>query len=243
MNISTVRLDGEIQHVERSMPILVDRSVGKIEIVPEIINYTIQDPNVGYYLEGFEKDWTIVSQSDLSSIIYTNLPNGNYIFHLAVFNGNRDTILEERTYQLVKKNAIQDNRFFLFYMLIVAMIAVIWLTIFAFRRRMQRMQVLIKVQEKELDMANRHAEISRKEAEVAMQQAQMGTETIMAIAKAVDAKDERTASHSQRVSDYSAMIGAELGMSETEVENLRKAARMHDEKLRLLYNISFSIFY
>ena len=228
MNISTVRLDGEIQHVERSMPILVDRSVGKIEIVPEIINYTIQDPNVGYYLEGFEKDWTIVSQSDLSSIIYTNLPNGNYIFHLAVFNGNRDTILEERTYQLVKKNAIQDNRFFLFYMLIVAMIAVIWLTIFAFRRRMQRMQVLIKVQEKELDMANRHAEISRKEAEVAMQQAQMGTETIMAIAKAVDAKDERTASHSQRVSDYSAMIGAELGMSETEVENLRKAARMHD---------------
>ncbi len=56
----------------------------------------------------------------------------------------------------------------------------------------------------------------------------MGNETILAIAKTVDAKDVRTSKHSQRVSDYSAMIAAEYGFTEEEQENLRKAASLHD---------------
>ncbi|MBO4749442.1 MAG: HD-GYP domain-containing protein, partial [Lachnospiraceae bacterium] len=56
----------------------------------------------------------------------------------------------------------------------------------------------------------------------------MGNETILAIAKTVDAKDENTSQHSQRVSDYSVLIARELGFSEDECENLRKAALLHD---------------
>ena len=56
----------------------------------------------------------------------------------------------------------------------------------------------------------------------------MGNETILAIAKTVDAKDENTSQHSQRVSEYSVMIGRELGFSEQECENLRRAALLHD---------------
>ena len=44
----------------------------------------------------------------------------------------------------------------------------------------------------------------------------------------MDAKDERTSQHSQRVSQYSAMIAHRLGLSEKDCESIRKAALMHD---------------
>ena len=56
----------------------------------------------------------------------------------------------------------------------------------------------------------------------------MGNETILAIAKTVDAKDVNTSQHSQRVSEYSVLLAEKLGMEEKERENLRKAALLHD---------------
>ena len=205
--IASVRLDGVSQRVERGSTISISRGTGKVEFLPEIINFTIQDPYVGYYLEGFDSHWTLLSQSALGSIVYTNLPNGEYTFHLAVFDHNQESILEERTYPMVKEKEIYDNHWFIIYMVTVPMVAVVWLTWFIGRRQMER-------QERELALAR--------------QQVQMGNETVVAIAKAVDAKDERTSQHSQRVCIYSLMIARELGMSEKECENLRRAAQMHD---------------
>jgi energy-coupling factor transport system substrate-specific component len=56
----------------------------------------------------------------------------------------------------------------------------------------------------------------------------MGNETILAIAKTVDAKDENTSQHSLRVSEYSVMIAERYGFTKEEQENLRKAALLHD---------------
>ena len=71
-------------------------------------------------------------------------------------------------------------------------------------------------------------DIQKRELALVRQQVQMGNETIFAIAKAVDAKDERTSQHSQRVSQYSAMIAHRLGLSEKDCESIRKTALMHD---------------
>ena len=100
MSLSTQRLDNEPVSVERSQPITIGRDTARVEMFPEIINYSIQDPYVGYWLEGFDSDWTILPESDLSSVVYTNLPTGTYTFHLAVFDNARMTLLEERTYIL-----------------------------------------------------------------------------------------------------------------------------------------------
>lgn len=210
MNISSVWLDNVQHHVESGNPIQIGRGISRIELFPEIINYTIQDPFVGYYLEGFEGQWNILPQSNMSSIVYTNLPSGEYQFHLAVFDSNRERILEERSYPLVKVKEIYDNIWFRAYMLIV-MLAVAWFTWVIVRTQVQRT-----------------LDLQKRELEVVRQQGQMGNETIMAIAKDVDAKDVRTSQHSLRVSEYSVLIGRELGFCESECENLRKAARMHD---------------
>ena len=85
MQLASVRLDGVVQPLSRVGAITVGQGVSRVELGPEILNYTIQEPNVGYYLEGYDTQWTITPQGSLNSIIYANLPAGDYTFHLAIF--------------------------------------------------------------------------------------------------------------------------------------------------------------
>ncbi len=211
MSISDLYLDGVYHRAENSEAIRVGRGISKIEIYPEIINYTIQDPYVGYYLEGFEPNWNILPQSSLDGVTYTNLPTGEYIFHIAVFDSNKEKTIEERSYPLIKAKEIYDNHWFRVYMLVIAFAAVIGFTCLMVYRTVQRTVTM-----------------QRRELALAEEKIRMGNETIVAIAKAVDAKDLRTAQHSQRVSEYAVLIGRELGYDEKECENLRRAALTHD---------------
>lgn len=218
MKVSSIYLDGVSRELERGETFRVGRDVSKMEIFPEVINYTADDPMVMYYLEGFDAEPNTVLQSGLSSIVYTNIPSGEYKFHLGVLDSKNEKMIEESVFDIVKEHEIYDTRWFHLYMLIVAMLAVAWLTWFIARTQIQR---TINFQKKELDF-------QKKELEMVHNQLKMGNETILAIAKTVDAKDENTSQHSQRVSDYSVLIAQELGFTPDECENLRKAALLHD---------------
>jgi diguanylate cyclase (GGDEF)-like protein len=53
-------------------------------------------------------------------------------------------------------------------------------------------------------------------------------ETVTSLAYAIDAKDQYTQGHSQKVSAYAALLAEALGMSESEVEEIRLGAILHD---------------
>ncbi len=53
-------------------------------------------------------------------------------------------------------------------------------------------------------------------------------ETVTSLAYAIDAKDHYTQGHSRKVSAYSVMIANELGLAETEIEEIRLAGLLHD---------------
>lgn len=57
---------------------------------------------------------------------------------------------------------------------------------------------------------------------------QMTLDTITTVANIIDAKDEYTQGHSQRVAEYSSAIARKMGYSEEEVEKVRYIALMHD---------------
>ena len=200
-------MDGTYHRVDRNTPITVGRGISKLELNPEIINYTIQDPYVGYMLEGFDSDWVIMPQNNLNSIVYTNLPAGSYTFHLAVFDNNQENILAERTYSVVKEKELYDSPWFILYMLMLPMFAVGWVTWLMVKRREIRM-------ERELAEANRLVE--------------MGKQTVIAIARTVDAKDPRTGGHSRRVALYSKQMAKEYGLSDKDCRDIEWAANMHD---------------
>ena len=207
MSVPTIRMDGTVHRVDRSVTQKIPRGVSRLEILPEVINYTIQDPNVGYMLDGFDTNWTIVPQNSLSSISYTNLPAGDYVFRLAVFDNNQENIIVERTYNITKEKEMYDNNWFIFYMLSVPMFTVGWVTWLLVKRHERKMQ-------EQLEMANRQIE--------------MGKQTVIAIARTVDAKDQRTSDHSKRVAIYSKKIAREYGLDEKQCRDIEWSAHMHD---------------
>ncbi len=53
-------------------------------------------------------------------------------------------------------------------------------------------------------------------------------ETLEALVTALDARERETQSHSQRVSEYSVRLAAELGLPAGEMETIRKGSMLHD---------------
>jgi energy-coupling factor transport system substrate-specific component len=211
MLLSSVKLDDVAYDMEYGTTLQVERDVSKIELFPEVINYTIEDPYLCYYLEGYETYPNIVLQSELSSVIYTNLPSGSYKFHLEVLGNDKKTVLQESVYSIEKAMEIYDHPWFIAYMILVMALFLCWFTWFVVRTQVQQ---TLSFQKKELELAKN--------------QMQLVNQTIIAIARTVDAKDESTSRHSQRVSEYSVLIARELGMNNKECENLSKTALLHD---------------
>jgi energy-coupling factor transport system substrate-specific component len=100
-----------------------------------------------------------------------------------------------------------DNPWFILYVLTVPMFMVGWVTWLLVKRREDRMQ-------RELAAANRMVE--------------MGKQTVVAIARAVDAKDPRTGGHSRRVALYSKQMAKEFGLSDKDCQDIEWAANLHD---------------
>ena len=205
MQLASVKLDGNQMPIDHNGGITVGQGISRVELNPEILNYTIQDPNVGYYLEGYDTQWTKVAQDNLSNIIYVNLPSGEYTFHLAILDSAGERVLEERKFQVIKEGEFYEKPGFLLYMLLVLISIIVWITWLLVQRQLRQQQIKI-------NMAN---------------------ETVMAIANSVDAKDVRTSQHSSRVAEYSVLIAEEMNcfpwwQRDKALSSLRKAAQMHD---------------
>ncbi len=211
MMVNTVIVDGEELDVSGNSVIHIPRDAERVEIVPQVINYAINTPYVYAYLEGIDGEPDAVLQSRLNNSVYTNLPVGTYTYHLAVLDSMGHEVVSEVTYTIVKDKEIYDNWWFYLYAVVVFAAIIAYLTWLFFRTQIQR---TINVQKRELQLARDHAE--------------MGNETVLTIARTVDAKDENTSQHSYRVSEYSVLIARKLGFTEEECENLRKAALLHD---------------
>ena len=62
----------------------------------------------------------------------------------------------------------------------------------------------------------------------AQQIAELNSSVIASFAMAIDAKDQHTHGHTQRVKDIAVMIGEEMGLSRDQIEALKTAAMLHD---------------
>ncbi|MBR1442787.1 MAG: HD domain protein, partial [Firmicutes bacterium] len=194
MKVTSVSLDNVPYQIERGTPFMIPRDVNKINITPEIINFTPKTPYVRYYLMGFDKTAVDIPLNKLTDITYTNIPSGEYTFCMSVLGRDGKTIIEETRYPIIKEKAFYDSKIFVIYSMIGAIIIAAWFTWLIFRLHIRRV-----------------IDINRDKLEFAEKQLQMSNETIMAIAKTLDAKDGNTSQHSARVSMYSVMIAKELG--------------------------------
>ncbi len=211
MLMKSVRVDGVTYSIENGEPIQLARGAARVDFMPEIVNFSVNNPYVSVWLEGFDENPTVMLQSDLAEVSYTNLPAGSYTFHLAILGNKAKNTTAENTYKVIKEKEIYDQWWFIAYMIGVFALTIIYLSWLIFRTQIQ----------KTLTMQKRELELARKQVE-------MGNETILTIAKTVDAKDENTSQHSIRVSEYAVLIAKELGFSEQACDELRRTALLHD---------------
>lgn len=211
MLLETIRVDGVPYRVKKGEAFIVRHDAKRIEIAPEIVNYTVKDPFVSTYLEGVDKAPVVRAQSEMRGITYTNLPPGSFNFHVAVLDSETGAPVSENIYRIVKERDFNDNWWFYAYLVFVTMLITAYLTWLAARVWTRR---VILEQKRKLDEAAK--------------QLRMVNETILTIAQTVDAKDVRTSQHSFRVSKYSVMIAKRMGVSADRLENLRQVALLHD---------------
>ena len=163
------------------------------------------------WLEGFDNEPKYILQSELANVSYTNLAAGDYVFHVGVMDGKKTKMFSESLYRVHKENEFYSNWWFVLYVVLVFALAMVYISWLIFRTQIQK---IIIAQKRELEFTKKQIE--------------MGNETILTIAKAVDARDENTSQHSLRVSEYSVMIAKKLGFSKDRCEDLRKVALLHD---------------
>jgi energy-coupling factor transport system substrate-specific component len=211
MQVEYLKADDEEYDISRGEKTEITKDVKRIVIKPIVFNYSINDPYVSYYLEGFDEQPIVVKQSSLGKVVYTNLPSGEYTFHLSILDNSGENVIESCSYIIDLKKQIWEYGWFIVYFVIVCIMIIayfIWLIIILYFRR------IVEKQNQELIMTRK--------------QLKMGRETIQAIAATVDAKDENTSQHSFRVAEYSALIAGRCGWSKEKCENLRQIALLHD---------------
>ena len=171
----------------------------------------MNDPYVSYFLEGYDTGETVCLLSELGKVEYADLKSGTYVFRISILDGIAGNVVESASYTIEKEIEMYQKGWFKLYVLLIAGLVLVWVTWFITRTQTQK--TLLK---------------HKYELEYAKKQIQMGNETILSIARTVDAKDTNTSKHSFRVSEYSVAIARKLGYSEGKCENLRQMALLHD---------------
>lgn len=200
MAVSSTELDGKHFY---GTDISIDKNVYRVAFNLSILGFK---PNKGYSiyykLDGIDNDYNVTTDDNMS-IYYTNLPGGNYKFHVYSLD-EYGQVSNEVTINLVKEKKLYE---FVWFWIVIAILILLFVTFVAF------MIIRIKTKQslkKQLEYKN------------------ITVEAIQAIARTIDAKDEYTNGHSIRVGYYSKLIAENLGMSEDEVDNIYYIALLHD---------------
>jgi len=198
--ISAIDLDGEHFYGNR---IEVAKNTYRVAFNLSVLGFR---PNKGYTvytkLDGVDADYN-ESNDDNRVINYTNLAGGEYVFHLYVIDeyGQKSNEIEVT---LVKEKQFYEHVWFWIIVSVVAIVLIVLVNILIIRVRTK------KSLKRQLEYKN------------------ITIESIQAIARTIDAKDEYTNGHSIRVGYYSKIIAENLGMTQDEVDNIYYIALLHD---------------
>ena len=198
--VSSVDLDGEHSYGDR---ISIGKDVYRVAFNLSILGFRPNNGYTIYYkLDGIDEDYAVAAD-DNRSAYYTNLAGGSYDFHVYVTDEYGQASNEIQVH-LEKEKKVNEQWWFWAILAVIAAGAVFFIA---------AMFVRIK---------------TRQSLKRQLEYKNITVESIQAIARTIDAKDEYTNGHSIRVGAYSKIIAENLGMSSDEVDNIYYIALLHD---------------
>ena len=203
MAVPYVDADGVDIYPDENGVITIPPHTKRVTIFGYVYTYSLMNPQVTYYLEGFDKDERTVASSEFESVTYTNLHGKTYRFIMKL-----DDALNpgenELSVTIVKQKAFHETLLFYVLVAVIAAFALYELIVFVVHRKTQN---YLKKQEENKMFIKEMTE---------------------AIARTIDMKDRYTKGHSTRVAEYTALLAEELGYDEDTVEKYYNIALLHD---------------
>ncbi len=198
--LSSVDLDGVHTYGDN---IRLEKDVSRVAFNFSVLGFRPNNGYTAYYkLDGIDTEYTSYSD-DSWSVSYTNLPGGSYDLHFYVVDeyGQESNQI---VIHLEKEKQFHEQWWF---WAIAAVLAggILFLISFLIIRFKTKQSLKRQQEYKNITL-----------------------ESIQAIARTIDAKDEYTNGHSTRVGYYSRQIAESLGMEADELDNLYYIALLHD---------------
>ena len=202
LSVPCVEADGKQIFFDESGKVTIPASTRKLTIYSYAFNFSLENPEVTYRLDGFDYNETTVKRSELVPIDYTNLSGGEYRFVIKL--GDSESDAEELTVRIVKEKAMYELIWFRLACVGLALLALM-IVVMAYNRAKTR-------------------KFLKKEKE----QKQLIREIVEAFAKVIDMKDKYTNGHSSRVAEYTVMLAKELGYDDETIDKFYNIALLHD---------------
>lgn len=202
MAVPYVLADGEEIYPDENGVIRIKADVKKTVIHAHVFSYTLTNPQVTYWLEGFDHRKTTVSRTNLGPLTYTNLHGKSYVFHMEI----QDASGQVKTYtiRIIKNKMFYEFWWFKVISVLLLSLILFWIVASAVRKKIQ---ALVEKEQEQKTFIN---------------------EMIEAFAKTIDMKDNYTNGHSFRVAKYTAMLAKELGYNDEDIEKYHNIALLHD---------------
>lgn len=203
MAVPYIDADGVQIYPDVSGNFTIPAKTEKLTIYSFVYNYSLINPNVTYYLDGFDRTPSTVKRSELDPMVYTNLRGGTYHFVMEIKDpmGHNDKTM---SVTIVKEKQLHEKLWFRILIVVIAIAAVSFVAWLIIRHRIKKF---------------------RKKAE---EDKELIREIVEAFAKTIDMKDKYTNGHSSRVAEYTSMLTRELGYDDETVEKYYNIALLHD---------------
>ena len=108
---------------------IIPASDERIKITASVMDYSMANPPVRVFLEGAKDEGITVNRNELSALEYTNLSYGYYTFHIQVLSQNKNDILLDNSFSIIKRfrlTELMEFRFIIIVLLILAAGFIVW---------------------------------------------------------------------------------------------------------------------
>lgn len=205
--INDIQVDGTV--FEHPDVIRLSSDARRITIDFAMLSFTdTSQSRIAYWLDGLDLEETVVDGRKNGSISYTNLPGGNYTFHMRVFHPETPEKAHEYQVSIVKEKKLIEQLWFwcVLALAFAGLVAGIIATTGHLRHKVRIRRMHERQQELQAILV----------------------QSLQVFARVIDAKDPYTNGHSIRVAQYARELACRMGLPEEEQERIYYIALLHD---------------
>ena len=122
-NVSHIEADGVRYYPDKNGAFTIPADTKKLTIYAFVFNYTLDDPNLTYYLEGFDRKPIEVDVKDLAPLTYTNLKGGEYRFVMEL-NDDLGGKSQKLVVPIIKEKGLFEQTWFLVVVALVCLLLI-----------------------------------------------------------------------------------------------------------------------